>query len=147
MRPSGVIVICAMTGRSAASRHPRIACSISARSLNVSTMKTSTPPAASASACSRKNARASSRAVGPYGSIRTPSGPIEPATYRASRATARASSAPARLISWTLSASANRSSRTRFAPNVFVSRTSAPAARYELCSSRTISGRFRFSSS
>ena len=66
VRPSTLIVICAITGSAGAtSRAARIACSISSRSPNVSSRKRSAPPSTSPSICSRKIARASSRLVGP----------------------------------------------------------------------------------
>ena len=52
--PSSSIVICATTGRSHTLRIAAMAARTSVRSRNVSRMNRSTPPASSASACSRK---------------------------------------------------------------------------------------------
>ena len=76
--PSSSVVICATIGRSETLRTASIAAPISLRSRNVSRMNRSTPPSASACACSRKYSRASSTPVLPHGSIRMPSGPIAP---------------------------------------------------------------------
>ena len=74
------MVICAMIGSVQTSRTARMACSASAMFEMVSMTIRSTPPSRSAAACSRKNSRASSSEVGPYGSMRMPSGPMAPAT-------------------------------------------------------------------
>ena len=96
----------------------------------VSRIRRSTPPSASAAICSRKAARASSNEVLPNGSMRIPSGPTEPATQTSKLlAASRARRAPARLISWTLSAMLCRPRRKLFAPKVLVSMISAPACR------------------
>ena len=84
--PSSSVVICATIGRSDTLRTASIAALISFRSRNVSRMKSSTPPSASAAACSRKYSRASSTPVLPHGSMRMPSGPTAPATYARSSA-------------------------------------------------------------
>src|SRR5436853_545132 len=55
--------------------------------------------------------------------------------------------APCTLMAWTRSARPNAPSLTRFAPNVFVSTTSAPARTYAWWTSATRSGCVRFSSS
>jgi len=125
--PSSWMVIWTTTGSFEASRAASRAWRASSKSTIVSMMIRSTPPSTSASICSRKAARASSRDVGPSGSIRTPSGPTAPATQSSLPATSLARRAPARLISRTLSAKSNFARRTRVAPKVFVSRTSAPA--------------------
>ena len=78
--PSSSVDICATIGRSDTLRTASIAAPISFRSRNVSRMKRSTPPSANACACSRKYSRASSTPVLPHGSMRMPSGPIDPAT-------------------------------------------------------------------
>ena len=69
-----------MIGNEQMSRIARIPCSTSAMLDIVSRMNRSTPASRSAVACSRKNSRASSSPVGPYGSMRMPSGPMAPAT-------------------------------------------------------------------
>jgi len=92
------IVISVMTGRSQALRTARSAAWISSRSENVSRMNPSTPPASSPSTWRRKNVNASSREVGPKGSMRTPRGPTAPRTLTRSPAAARASRAAAVLI-------------------------------------------------
>jgi hypothetical protein len=148
VRPSVPIVICAMTGTcGSTSRAARTACASSWRSANVSRMKQSAPPSRSAIICSAKCARASPSLVGPYGSRRTPSGPIAPATISRSPATSRATRAAARLSSVTCASNPYCASFTRFAPKVFVSSASAPAFAYAAWTSRTSSGARRFSSS
>ena len=101
------------------------ACSISRRSVCVSTTNRSTPPSASAAAWSRYASNASSGLTRPYGARRTPSGPIEPATNRAPASRARA--AAARLSSVVRAARPCVPSRNRFPPNVFVRTMSEPA--------------------
>ena len=101
------------------------ACSISRRSVCVSTTNRSTPPSASAAAWSRYASNASSGLTRPYGASRTPSGPIEPATNRAPASRARA--AAARLSSAVRAARPCVPSRNRFPPNVFVRTMSEPA--------------------
>ena len=78
--PSSSVVICATTGRSVTLRTAAMAAPISFTSRNVSRMKRSTPPSRSACACSRKYSSASSTPVLPQGSMRMPSGPMDPAT-------------------------------------------------------------------
>jgi len=131
----------------AASRAPSTASRNSSRSANVSRISRSAPAPSSAPACSRKKARASSNDVGPSGSIGTPSGPMVPATNGPPRAASRARRTPASLIAISLSARPNPPRRTRFAPNVFVSRISAPASTYSRWICVTRSGAERLSSS
>ena len=68
----------AKTGRSETSRTARIARTASRRSYIVSTRKRSTPPRASAPACSRKLSRAASASRVPTGGRNSPVGPISP---------------------------------------------------------------------
>ena len=100
MLPKSSMVTCATIAISApaASRAASTASRSSWRLANVSSTSRSTPASTSASACSRKAARASPNEVGPSGSMRTPSGPIDPATKACSRAASRASRTPASLI-------------------------------------------------
>ena len=130
LSPSSSVVICATIGRSQTARTAAIAAPSSFTSRNVSRMKRSTPPSASAAACARNSAVASSTLILPHGSMRIPSGPIAPATYAWVLAACRARRAPATLTSSSLSAMPNAASFTALAPNVFVSMTSAPARRY-----------------
>ena len=147
--PLSSIVICAtmvMSGP-AASRAANTASRISSRLPKVSSTSRSTPASSSTSACSRKMARASANDVGPSGSMCAPSGPIAPATKACSRAASRASRTPAWLIARSFSANPNAARRIRFAPNVLVSRISAPAFTYSWWICRTISAELRFNSS
>ena len=127
--PKSSMVTWAMIGTESPieSRPASTASRSSSRLPKVSKISTSTPASASASTCSRNAARASANEVGPSGSMRTPSGPTAPATKAVSRAASRANRTPARLISFNFSAMPKAASRTRLAPNVFVSRISAPA--------------------
>ncbi len=136
--PSACRVIWATTGRSLAERTPAMAWRISLMSAKVSRTKRSTPPAASARACSANAAAASSFAVGPHGSILMPSGPTAPATRTSPPAAARATRAPASLIAARRSSRPCSFSLNRFAPKVFVSMQSAPARMYSrwMCSTR-----------
>ena len=81
-RPSSSMLTCAMIAMSspATSRAAKIASRISFESRKVSRISRSTPASISASICSRKMARASSKLVGPRGSSRMPRGPTVPAT-------------------------------------------------------------------
>ena len=129
--PSFVNAISATIGRSVTDRTASRASAISAKSENVSTTNASTPPSRSASACSRNATRASSAVTVPRGARYLPSGPIEPSTKTSRPAlsrTSRASRTPRVLISRTRSASPWTASLKRFAPKVFVSMQSAPAA-------------------
>src|SRR3990172_6481277 len=77
-------------------------------------------------------------------------GPMDPATYPrppCRAMAARACSTAARLISSTRPSSPYSARTTELAPKVFVSRTIAPAARNDPCSSAMASGaeRFRYS--
>ncbi len=128
--PSSWIVIWATMGSSHASRTASMAWWISCRSLNVSSTKKSTPPSSSPSICSRKIERASSSDVGPYGSMRIPSGPIEPPTSALPAAASRASRAAAALIAPTWAFRPCCASFTRLAPKEFVSSSSAPLFTY-----------------
>ena len=128
-RPKSSMVTCATTGRlsPATSRAANTASRSSSRLPKVSRISRSAPPSTSASICSRKNARASANEVGPSGSMRTPSGPTAPATKAPPAAASRASRTAARLMSRSFSATPNAARRGRVAPNVLVSRISAPA--------------------
>src|ERR1017187_2265401 len=126
--PKSSMVTWAMIGTASPieSRAANTAWRSSSRLPKVSKISTSTPASTSASTCSRKAARASANDVGPSGSMHTPSGPTAPATKAVSCAASRASRTPARLISFNFSAIPKAARRTRLAPNVFVSRISAP---------------------
>ena len=65
LSPSSSVVICATIGRSDSDRTAAIAAPSSLTSRNVSRMKRSTPPSASAAACARNSAVASSTLVLP----------------------------------------------------------------------------------
>ena len=67
-------------GKSDFARTAKKACSSSFRSLNVSRMKPLTPPSIKPTIWRVKSSWASFSAVGPKGSIRTPSGPVAPST-------------------------------------------------------------------
>ena len=141
------MVTWASTGRSVSERTARKAASSSLRSLKVSRQNPSTPPSSSPSTCRRKKSTASSKAVAPQGSMRMPSGPTAPTTLARPAAAARASSPPARLMASVRPSSPKPDSFTGLAPKVLVSRISAPACTYSSCTSRTISGSCRLSSS
>ena len=127
--PSSFIVTCAIMGISPLSSFTaRIACASSATSENVSSTMRSTPPSMSPRACSLNASRASSYESFPRGSIWTPRGPMEPATRTSPPPAAFAIWAPFRLMSYTFCSSPCGASLKRFAPNVLVSITSAPAA-------------------
>ena len=72
---------------------------------------------------------------------------MAPTTLAFVPAAPRASSAAARLIFSVSSASPKLPSFRGFAPNVLVSRISAPARMYSSCTSRTSRGCFTLSSS
>ena len=130
VRPSSSKVSCATTGRSHAVRIPSTARASSSASPNVSAIKRAAPPSRSPSACSRKMARTRSGSISRTSASGLPSGPMAPATKTFSPATSRASRAiltPCRLISRTRSSRPCGARRTRLAPNVLVSMTSAPA--------------------
>src|SRR5207249_2477905 len=76
--PSSVKAISAAMGRSVTERIASMASAISARSEHVSTMKASTPPSRSPSACSRNAARESSAVTLPRDALYLPSGPTDP---------------------------------------------------------------------
>ena len=78
--PSSSVVTRATIGRVHTARAASTAAAASFQSRKVSRMRRSTPPSTSAAACSRKYSRASSMPVLPQGSMRTPSGPMAPAT-------------------------------------------------------------------
>ena len=150
LAPSSSVVICATMGSPHTPRTAAMAAPISLRSRKVSSTNRSTPPSSSAWACSRKNASASSTPVLPHGSMRTPSGPMAPATYAVARAPPPPPpppAPPARLISRTWSPRPKARSFMRLAPKVLVSTTSAPARRYCWCTSTTRSGCVRLSDS
>ena len=147
VRPFSPMVTWASTGRSVSERTARKAASSSLRSLKVSRQNPSTPPSSSPSTCRRKKSTASSKAVAPQGSMRMPSGPTAPTTLARPAAAARASSPPARLMASVRPSSPKPDSFTGLAPKVLVSRISAPACTYSSCTSRTISGSCRLSSS
>ena len=148
--PSSVNATWATIGRSVSARMASTACCISTGSEKVSTMKASTPPSSSPSACSKKAARASSGSTEPSGARYRPSGPMEPST-KTSRPmlsrTSRARRAPLRLISRTRPADPCIPSLKRFAPKVFVSMQSAPAWMYSVWMLWTIFGSVSFSTS
>ena len=89
-------------------RTAAIAAPISFTSRNVSRMNRSTPPSSERRGLLAEAGLRLVDAGRPHGSMRTPSGPIAPATYAAvTRAPAARSRAPARLISCSLSARPN----------------------------------------
>ena len=98
----------------------------------------------------RKWRSASATRMWPNGSSGLPSGPIEPATNAFTPTISRAPRAiftPWRAMARVWSSRPCAARRTGLAPNVLVSISSAPAARYSRCSSSTSVGRLRFSSS
>jgi hypothetical protein len=119
------------------------------RSWHVSNTRRSTPAKTSARICPEYARAISSEEMCPReGSFVV--GPIEPATYPrppCRAMAARAFSTAARFISSTRLSSPYSARTTELAPNVFVSRTIAPAARNDACSSVMASGaeRFRYS--
>ena len=145
--PSSPVVIWTMMGLSDMARTAVTAARSSSRSANVSRMNPSTPPSNSPAAWRLNKSMASSRAVGPNGSIRIPRGPIAPTTFALPPAARRASVTAAALISSVFSSSPKPDNLTGFAPNVLVSRISAPHRTYSVCTPRISSGAVRFSSS
>ena len=137
-------------GRSVSSCTARMACWISWRSSKASSTIRSTPASRSTTACSRKQARASSKEVGPQGSMRTPRGPMQPATQArlpCCSTAFRARAVPSRLMSASWPSRPRADSFRRLAPHVLVVRTWAPAARNSPWMARTMSGALRLHSS
>ena len=109
-------------------------------------MKRSAPRPSRIDACSAKRPERSSGQTSP----RSPSGPIEPAMKTFEPVTSRASRARRtadELIRSNSSSSRWRASLRRFAPNVFVSISSAPARMKPTWSETTASGARMFASS
>ena len=120
----------------------------------VSIHSISTPPATSASACSRNAATALSCVKAPSGSNNSPVGPIDPATMivrpvlaPCASATTRATLAAAIFNSVTRSWASCNFSRKDVPPNELVRMRSDPASRKLLCSHKISSGRSTFHNS
>ena len=122
----------AITGSSATALQARTAALASWGNIIVSTAKRSTPPSASAAACSRNASKYSSSVVSPSGSYSAGSrlvGPIDPATKPAAGATERARRAPRSFSSRVRSPIRYSLSFRRLPPNVLVSTIWLPASK------------------
>jgi len=148
--PSSLVVMSAAMGRPPTSCTARMAWWISFRSSKPSRTMRSAPASMRGVACWRKRARASSKEVGPQGSMRTPRGPMHPATQARAPCWAmarRASSTPWRLMASSSPSRPRVASFKRPAPQVLVVSTWAPAARNSPWMASRRSGDLRLHSS
>ncbi|MQY11596.1 hypothetical protein SRB5_17150 [Streptomyces sp. RB5] len=138
---------------SIARRAPRSADFVCSRSCVVSTISASAPPSNRPSAFCWKPSRITPYEMWPSVGSFVP-GPIDPSTHRCrpspavhASAASRAIRAPAADSSWMRSAISYSPIAEKFAPKVFVSTQSTPAAKYSSCTERTMSGRVTFRTS
>ena len=125
----------------------RMAAFASRVSAIVSMMMKSAPPSISGAACSLKAATASLNDRSPSGSTRRPRGPMDAPTRALPPAAFRAIRTPSLFIFITESPRPQPHSLNRFAPNVFVWMTSAPASMLRAWASATRTGSVRLRAS